>query len=222
MILQLHRPFRIKAVLFDFDGTLTQPGAIDFSIIRKAIGCPENQPIIEFIEAIPDRSLQQKAFSCLEQFEMEGAQGSIANPDTETVMKYLRSERLYTGIISRNGRLPIKRAFENFEKLGMEDFDLIITRNDPITPKPSDDGVKFAANRFKIRPEEILVVGDYIYDIESGNRAGAITVFLCNKGAAASFNIESDFQISRLSELENIVRLGLPLSSGNRNDLPVA
>jgi len=214
MILQLHRSFRIKAVLFDFDGTLTQPGAIDFFIIRKAIGCPESKPIIEFIEAIPDRSLQQKAFSRLEQLEMEGAQGSIANPDAETVIQYLRSAKLYTGIISRNGRLSIKRAFENFKKLGMEDFDLIITRNDPIAPKPSEDGINFAANRFKIKPEEILVVGDYIYDIESGNRAGAVTVFLCNEGSAASFNIESDFQISRLSELKNIVRLGLPLSPG--------
>jgi len=217
----MHRPFRIKAVLFDFDGTLTQPGAIDFSIIRKAIGCPENQPIIEFIEAIPDRSLQQKSFSCLEQFEMEGAEASIPNPDAETVIQYLRSARLYTGIISRNGRMPIKRAFENFEKLGMEDFDLIITRNDPITPKPSDDGINFAAIRLKIKPEEILIVGDYVYDIESGNRAGAITVFLRNEGAPAAFNIESDFQISRLLELENIVRLGLPLSSGNGSDLSV-
>jgi len=214
MILHLQRPFRIKAVLFDFDGTLTQPGAIDFSIIRKAIGCPENQPIIEFIEAIPDRNLQQKYFLYLEQFEMEGAEKSMPNPDAETAIQYLRSAKLYTGIISRNGMLSIKRAFENFGKPGMEDFDLIITRDDPIAPKPSDDGINLAADRFKIKPEEILVVGDYIYDIESGNRAGAITVFLSNSGVAASFNIESDFQISRLSELGNIVRLGLPLSSG--------
>ena len=211
MILQAHRTFRIKAVLFDFDGTLTQPGAIDFSSIRKEIGCPENKPIIEFIEAIPNGNLQQKLFSRLEQFEMEGAEKSIPNPDAGAVIQFLRAEKIYTGIISRNGRVSIKRAFENFKNLGMEDFDFILTRNDPIAPKPSGDGIKTAAKRFQIEPEEILVVGDYIYDIESGNRAGAITALLWNKGELPTFKIESDFQISRLSELEDVVRLGLPL-----------
>jgi len=30
----------IKGVLFDFDGTLTIPGAIDFFDIKDSLGCP--------------------------------------------------------------------------------------------------------------------------------------------------------------------------------------
>ena len=51
----LHRLHRISAVLFDFDGTLTKPGALNFSQFKKSIGCPVDRPILEFIESrLPD------------------------------------------------------------------------------------------------------------------------------------------------------------------------
>ena len=48
------KPFRAKAVLFDFDGTLTAPGALDFRVIKKEIGCPQDMPVLEFIEELKD------------------------------------------------------------------------------------------------------------------------------------------------------------------------
>ncbi|MBC2710323.1 MAG: hypothetical protein HGJ94_04790 [Desulfosarcina sp.] len=47
-------PYRIDAVLFDFDGTLTRPGALDFSVIKRAIGCPDGIPVLEFMAGIND------------------------------------------------------------------------------------------------------------------------------------------------------------------------
>ena len=46
--------YRIRAVLFDFDGTLTLPGALDFSRIKRALNCPPDIPILEYIESIAD------------------------------------------------------------------------------------------------------------------------------------------------------------------------
>jgi hydrogenase expression/formation protein HypE len=40
--------YRIDGVLFDFDGTLTRPGALDFSVIKRAIGCRADTPVLEF------------------------------------------------------------------------------------------------------------------------------------------------------------------------------
>jgi phosphoglycolate phosphatase-like HAD superfamily hydrolase len=37
----------IMAVLFNFDGTLTEAGSIDFASIRKAIGCSSETPVLE-------------------------------------------------------------------------------------------------------------------------------------------------------------------------------
>jgi len=36
----INRPFDIKAVLFDFDGTLTKPGALDFPLLKKNYWLP--------------------------------------------------------------------------------------------------------------------------------------------------------------------------------------
>ena len=47
------RPFRLEAVLFDFDGTLTRPEALDFDAIKREIGCPLDDYVLEFIEALP-------------------------------------------------------------------------------------------------------------------------------------------------------------------------
>ena len=43
----------MKGVLFDFDGTLTQPGAIDFLAIKREIGCPKDTAILEYIDLQP-------------------------------------------------------------------------------------------------------------------------------------------------------------------------
>ena len=53
--------YRIKAVLFDFDGTLTKPGAIDFKAVKRSIGCPPDQAILEFIGSLRDDARQAEA-----------------------------------------------------------------------------------------------------------------------------------------------------------------
>jgi len=57
----INRPFYIKAVLFDFDGTLTKPGALNFPRLKKTIGCPADVPVLEFIEDFPTLSQRNDA-----------------------------------------------------------------------------------------------------------------------------------------------------------------
>ena len=49
----INKSFRVKAVLFDFDGTLTEPGSLDFLLLKETMGCPPYSPILEFIEDLP-------------------------------------------------------------------------------------------------------------------------------------------------------------------------
>src|SRR5512132_3583747 len=95
-------PRLIKAVLFDFDGTLTRPGSLDFPAIKAAIGCPAGSPILEFIPSLESESERRKARSILDRFEMEAAQQSCPNPGAEPLVRFLRSNGLKLGIISRN------------------------------------------------------------------------------------------------------------------------
>jgi len=46
----MERNMTIKGVLFDLDGTLTYPGALDFPQFKYELGCPEEKPILEYLE----------------------------------------------------------------------------------------------------------------------------------------------------------------------------
>ena len=204
----------IKAVLFDFDGTLTKPGSIDFNFIKRAIGCPTESFILEFIESLEDHVQKEKTISALENLENKAADRAEPNNGAEELILYLRSNGLSTGIISRNSLESIKRSLHNFKKIKFSDFDVIITRDDLVKPKPDSDGVILAAKKLEVDVKELVVVGDFIFDIQAGKNAGSITVFL-NNGIEHDFSDpDSDYTISQLDELKNIIRPGLPLSSG--------
>ena len=111
----LNRPYRIKAVLFDFDGTLTKPGALNFPLLKKTIGCPEDSPVLEFIENLPTSFQRDQAFSILERFEEKAAVSSEPNSGAQDLIHYLRSKGLGIGIITRNTLSSVERALKNFE-----------------------------------------------------------------------------------------------------------
>jgi len=209
----------IKAVMFDFDGTLTKPGSLDFTAMKKAIDCPAAIPVLEFIESIPDSDRKTEAMLKLKAFELEAAARSEPNTGAEEMVLYLRSMDLQTGIISRNCLQSIKVALNAFKKIGISDFDLLISRDDPVKPKPSPEGIMWAAKKLKISTNEMLVVGDYIFDVEAGRNAGAVTVFLDNN-TSGSVAVESDYRIPMLGDLKKIIRRRIPLPAGKLpNDL---
>jgi HAD superfamily hydrolase (TIGR01509 family) len=209
-----NRPFRLNAVLFDFDGTLTQPGSLDFSVIKRELGCSLEMPVLEFIERIDDPEERHAAFEKLERFEKDGAIHSVPNPGAENLLSHIRSNGLPVGLITRNSLESIETSLANFQNTQLSDFDVIITRDDPVLPKPSAEGILLAARKLDIDPRTILMVGDYIFDIEAGKRAGAVTVLLDSNKDLDKTTMEMDFTISNLSEIESIIRMGIPLEQG--------
>ena len=215
-----YQPFCVKAVLFDFDGTLTKPGALNFSLLKETIGCPADTPVLEFIESLPTRSQRDEASAVLARFEKEAAAISKPNPGSQDLIHYLRSKGLAVGIITRNTLESIKRSLNNFEDVDLSDFDVIITRETPVRQKPSGDGIMLAAEMLKIDVTQIIMVGDYIFDIHAGQKAGCITVFIDYNDLPGAEKIDSDFIVSGFEEIKDIIRLGLPLSPGKLpNDL---
>ena len=216
----IHTAYRINAVLFDFDGTLTRPGTLDFPRLKKEIGCPPDDPVLEFIDGLPTRLERERFLSELEQFEMRAAVDSEPNPGAEDLIAYLRSKRIGMGIITRNRLSCIERALQNFNAVDISDFDVVVSRETPVDIKPSGDGVLLAARTLKVDIKQVLMVGDYIFDIQAGQAAGCMTALLDDGTASGSPKIHSDFRASDLAEIKDIIRLGLPLSMGKLpNDL---
>ncbi|MFQ5928802.1 MAG: HAD-IA family hydrolase [Acidobacteriota bacterium] len=204
----------IKAVLFDFDATLTLPGSLDFPAIKKALGCPTDLPVLEFIANLACREEQEAALRVLDRFESDASRESRPNSGTEELIKYLQSKNLPVGIISRNRLRSILRALENFEFVSPSDFKVIVSRDDQVELKPDPAGILLAARKMGVQVEEMLVVGDFHFDIEAGRKAGAVTVFLTNGAAPPRFLFPPDYVITHLRELQDIVRNLHPLSAG--------
>jgi HAD superfamily hydrolase (TIGR01509 family) len=216
----INRPFYIKAVLFDFDGTLTKPGALNFPRLKEAIGCPADDPILEFIEDFPTSSQRNESLKQLDRFEKEAAINSEPNIGAQKLIHFLRSKKIGIGIITRNTLSSVKRALKNFEDIDMSYFDVIVSRETPTRLKPSGDGIILAAETLNVDVKQILMVGDFVFDIQAGQTAGCMTVFLDYGTVSGATKIESDFTVSNLEEIKDIVRLGLPLLSGKLpNDL---
>lgn len=227
--LRIPRAFRLEAVLFDFDGTLTVPGAIDFAAVRRTLGFPEDQPVLEYLAHLEDLDRREELLTALDGFETEAAAVSWPNPGAEEAVRLVRARGLKVGILTRNSRRSVDRALANFPGLGREDFDLIVTRDAPVRPKPHPEAVRYAAQMLDVPVERVALVGDYLYDVQGGEAAGALTVLLANAVpdpagpppvAPAEWGVVPDFIIGGLEDLGEVVRLGLPLPLGKLpNDL---
>jgi len=201
------RPFFIKAVLFDFDGTLTKPGAIDFTAVKQAINCPEENSILEYINSLAGPCRKKEAMDVLEAFETDAARHSQPNFYAEELVSILCLKKIRTGIISRNSLQSIKIALENFNHTRASDFDVIISRDDPVQPKPSPEGILLASKNVDVVPEQVVVVGDFVFDMEAGRKAGAVTIFLNNRPVSDKLLVKSDYVISHLDEVMEITCL---------------
>lgn len=224
------RPYRIRAVLFDFDGTLTQRGALDFAAIREALGCPAGEPILEFIDSVPDEAERARLRAVLDRFESAAAVLAVPAQGAEEVVRGLQREGVLVGIVSRNSNSAIELSMQNFPGLSLSDFQVVASRDVPGRPKPAPDVIHYALSRLGVEAHEALVVGDHPLDVQAGSAAGSLTALLVSDDGAPGGDpapyllslprVRPDFEIERLSDVDRIVRLGRPLPLGKfPNDL---
>ena len=196
---------RIKGVLFDFDGTLTLPGALDFPAIRREMNCPPDIPILEWLETVPAER-KPPLMKILESAEEKAAEESLPNVGAEECLLTLRDRGVLLGIITRNSLPSVRVALERFETVRLLDFSTVITRDDSL-PKPHPDGVHKACERMGLAASELMVVGDFRFDVIAGKAAGACTVLLTNgrRSVTAAGDPEPDFTVARLEEILQFV-----------------
>lgn len=203
----------VRAVVFDFDGTLTKPGSLDFGRIKEELGCPSSRPVLEFIATL-DKGSRQSAQELLDQFEYRAAEVSTPNRGAEQLLTFLKGHKIPCAVVSRNSLRSVLRALENFDTVSADDFQSLITRDDQIPPKPDPASIQESARRLKIPVEEVLTVGDFIYDVEAGKNSGALTVYLSNDSPLPYFTEPPDYVVHGLKELESLIDHWRPLSVG--------
>ena len=190
-----------QAVIFDMDGTLTRP-AIDFDRIRAEIGI-DSGTILEALEAMT-LDQRSRAHSIIEEHERVAARDSELQDSVREVLEHLRVGGIRTAIATRNSRPSVRTVLQKHQL----HVDHIHTREDgPVKPSPRP--VLDICEYFQIAPESSWMVGDYVYDIQSGNAAGATTVLFTADGAQSGAAEQADHVICKLSELITILSNGV-------------
>ncbi len=165
----------IKGVVFDMDGTLTI-SPLDFSLIRAEAGVPPGRPILEFIDAASEAE-RARVQAVLDQHEARAAQECTLRDGAREVTEELRRRGIKMALLTRNSAASVRTVVERF---GLR-LDCCVSREDA-EPKPSPAAVLRIADALGVRPEQLLVVGDYVFDVQAGMSAGARTAFLRSEG----------------------------------------
>lgn len=189
----------IKAVIFDLDGTITQP-YFNFDAIREEIGLARDSgPLLESMEKM-DPQLRRKAEKILFIHEQKAVIESKLNAGAEQTLSALRTAGIHIGILTRNKR---GNAYAIARKHKLK-FDAVIGREDgPV--KPDAFGVIELCRQFGVKPQETLLVGDYLFDLLCAKAAGAVAVLLANHSQAGDFAKHADFSIENIGGILEII-----------------
>jgi HAD superfamily hydrolase (TIGR01509 family) len=189
----------IKAVIFDLDGTITQP-YFDFDAIREEIGLARDSgPLLESMEKMTPQQ-RQKAEKILYKHEEKAVIESKLNNGAKQTLSRLHKAGIHIGVLTRNKR---DNAHAIARKHNLK-FDAVIGREDgPV--KPDAFGVLQLCRRFGVAPAETLLVGDYLFDLLCAKAAGACAVLLANHHQAGDFAKHADFCIENIAEILEII-----------------
>ncbi|MGY4535325.1 2-phosphoglycolate phosphatase [Pseudomonas sp. TE3786] len=182
---------RLRAVLFDMDGTLLD-SAPDFIAIAQAMRAAHGLPPMADKD-IRDhvsggaRAMVLRAFDVdpmSEQFEALRLEFLARYQDHCAVLTKpfdgipelladIEAAKLIWGVVTNK---PVRYAAPIMEQLGLAERSAILICPDHVThSKPDPEPLLLACSRLGLDPASVLYVGDDLRDIESGRAAGTKT-----------------------------------------------
>ncbi len=202
---------RIKAVAFDFDGTLCDSIPAVHCAIRhilreaKIFEYPlthyyrhSNQRILPYLRLCGVELSDARIFELYRE-EMHGVYASLF-PETRMALEELQNRDIKLGLISANFADEVTRRLEA-EHI-QDYFDLIECRIEQ-----KRNALKRFAHNFNFKRKEILFVGDMKSDIIEGRYAGVQTVgFISPHDPKKSIlQAKPDFSIEKLTDLLDLL-----------------
>ena len=189
---------QIRALVFDFDGTLVQT-RIDFKRMRLAIiqhleNWDLNEEILDrdayVLELVAkgravlgdthDRgeAFVQGAMQIIETIEMETCPHASPFPGVQETLKQLSRMGYGIGIITRNGRKGVDAVTSRCDLC----YDVLLTRNDVERVKPHPEHLEKALGLLGMPPHQAAMIGDHPTDMVCGKAAGAAAIGVLNDG----------------------------------------
>lgn len=196
-----HRLNQRNHWVFDMDGTLTA-SSHDFEYMRKELGLKSNEPILEALNAMPDKQ-SAPLWLKLNDLECHFAGESTLMPGVPELLEKLKVRGAKMGLLTRN-IMPVVETTLN--ACGIDQFFPIQHRldRDSCAPKPSPDGINYLLNDWQAQPSDAVMVGDYLFDLQAGRNAKVATIHFDPSGNF-SWPEMSDICIRQFSEIDEFL-----------------
>lgn len=176
--------FKLQAVCFDLDGTLVD--SMDMHMItlcqmlKNELGIDRDPEAMKIYTGMPTRDIlaeivptdQVEHFAALWlEYELPVRPGLKLFPGISDRLENLKAAGLRLGVVTSQNHTEMALFRKQLE---LEDcMDVWISSDDAAHPKPAADPVLAAARRFDCSPQEIVMIGDTIFDLQAGKAAGA-------------------------------------------------
>ena len=166
---------QLRHWVFDMDGTLTL-AVHDFPAIKRALDIPQDHDILTHLAALPTDEATAKHAWLLEH-ERELAVASKPATGAVELVRELAGRGYRLGILTRNARAL---AHVTLDAIGLADCfeaDDVLGR-DEAPHKPDPGGLLHLAQAWSVAPSQMVMVGDYQFDLACGRAAGTRTVLV--------------------------------------------
>lgn len=184
--------------IFDLDGTLTVP-VHDFPAIRSSLGMTEaDTDILRFLASLPSDEAEARHARLIE-IEYELADLTAAAPGAVRLLDRLLSRDACVGILTRNTR---EIALQTLCQIGLKGYFSAsdILGRDEAAPKPHPEGIGKLLASWGREPDETVMVGDYLFDLQVGRAAGTATIHV-DSSCAFRWPELADLSVATLDEL---------------------
>ena len=187
----------VKGVIFDMDGTITAP-YFDFLKIKEAAGIGDVD-MLDYLRSATGAEYE-RVRGVLMKFEEAGVAEAKLNRGARKLLTFLARKKIPTALLTRNSRKSVDGVCQRLKLK----FDITVTREDG-PHKPAPEPVWEIARRWGAKPAEILVVGDYKWDVLCAKNAGAPCVLLTNGEGQPDWAKDADYVVTKLPEVIEII-----------------
>jgi len=211
----------VKAVVFDLDGTLTLPGALDLKRLRDITSVPPGEDIVPYLrrQHADDPAALQRAMRDIDEEERKAFNPPKVRAGVKECLQELQKRGLRLAILTRNSPCCVS-DFMSFLGLEPGTFAQIITRESDMPNKPHPAPLLHCCTEWGLDPSQVVMVGDSVDDMRCGRAAGCGSIAMLSPsegigepgGAAfaeadAKLAAEADWAVSCLTALEARLRL---------------
>jgi len=160
----------IRGIIFDLDGTLVD-SKLDFEAIRRDMGLPSQTPILEALRQTAPGSELERMQAVLHSHELRSAELATLFDGVPEFLQWIDDQPWPRAILTRNSRICTEIVLD---RLNLR-FSYVLTREDA-APKPDPAGLLAICREWNLPPHEVVFCGDYLFDLQAGQRAGMRTI----------------------------------------------